>query len=67
MGKLSLKAKNPFGQDIELASPKNLLGLGLFAVMLAAIGATVAWASSQKGRVTSSIDGLHARMRGVGG
>ena len=66
MGKLSLKAKNPFGSDIELVSGKNLVGLGLFAVMVAGIGVTVAWATSQKGRVTGSIDGLHTRLRSVG-
>ncbi len=64
MGKFSLKAKNPFGSDIELVSGKNLLGLGLFAVVVAGIGVVAAWATSQKGRVTGTIDGLHARMRG---
>lgn len=65
MGKLSLKAKNPFGKDIELVSGKTWIGLGAFAIVIVALGGMVSMAKSRTSVVTSGVDGLYTRLRGV--
>ena len=66
MNKLSLKAKNPFGSDIELVSGKTWIGIGAAAVLVASFAAMYGWAKSKTKTVTSPIDDLHARLRKVG-
>jgi len=66
MGKLSLKAKNPFGSDIELVSGKTWIGVGAAAVLVASFVAMYGWAKSKTAKVTSPIDDLHQRLRSVG-
>lgn len=66
MKKLSLKAKNPFGSDIEVFSGKTWIGLGAAAVVVAGFVAMYTWAKGQTSKVTSPIDDLHARLRKVG-
>jgi len=66
MGKLSLKAKNPFGSDIELVSGKTWVGVGAAAVLVAVFVGLYGWAKGQTTKVSSPIDDLHARLRGVG-
>ncbi len=63
MGKLSLKAKNPFGQDLELASGKTWLGLGAMAVVTVVFMGMVAFVRGKSGAATGSIDALHDRLR----
>jgi len=59
MGKLSLKAKNPFGSDIEMFSTKTWIGLGAGAFIVAAFTGMVLFF---KGKQQSGIDALHSRL-----
>lgn len=63
MGKVSLKAKNPFGEDIEVFSTKTWIGLGAGAFIVAAFTGMVIFF---KGKQTSGIDALHAKMGELG-
>ncbi len=62
MGKLSLKAKNPFGEDIEVFSTKNWIGLTVGAAVVAVFAGMVGFFRGKAGAVGSGIDALHARL-----
>jgi len=64
LGKISLKAKNPFGKDLDMGKPKTYLGLGLMAVAVVIFGGMVIWVKGKSSLVTGSIDDLHNRLRG---
>ena len=66
MGKLSLKAKNPFGSDIEIFSTKTWIGLGAAALVVSIFGAMVIMAKSVTKRASKGIGALHARLEAVG-
>ena len=66
MGKLSLKAKNPFGSDIEIFSKKTWIGLGAMAGIVVVFGGMIMFLKGKSGSVVGSIDGLHDRLRQVG-
>jgi len=65
MGKLSLKARNPFGKDIELVSMKTWIGLGGFAVMLGTLAVMVSWVKGRAEKVGNPIDMAWAAMEGA--
>jgi len=56
MARISLKAKNPFGQDIEVLSLKTWIGLGAFAVVLAGLGIMVRFITQQSKALANPIE-----------
>ena len=63
--KISLKAKNPFGGDIELASWKNLAGLGLFATMMGVIVVVAVGVKNRAEKLANPIDELWREVKGA--
>ena len=63
--KISLKAKNPFGGDIELASWKNIAGLGLFAGMMGVIVVVAVGVKNRAEKMKNPIDMMWDTVKGV--
>jgi len=59
---VSLKAKNPFGSDIEMLNLGTWLGIGAFVVLLGVILLGVNFVVAHAGRVTSPIEGLWSEI-----
>jgi len=64
LGKIDLKAKNPFGKDLDMGNLKTYWGLGLFAGAIVILGGMVVFAKAQAKAATKGIDGLHEKLRG---
>jgi len=62
MARISLKAKNPFGQDIEVLSLKTWIGLGAFAVVLAGLGIMVRFFTQQSKTLINPIESAWAKI-----
>ena len=63
--KISLKAKNPFGGDIELASWKTIAGLGLFAGMMGVIVVVASGVKKRAEKIGNPIDELWSTVKNV--
>lgn len=67
MGKIvDLKAKNPFGKDLDMGKPKTYIGLGLMAVAVVIFGGMVMFIKGQSGKAVGTIEGLQNRLMGTG-
>jgi len=64
LGKIDLKAKNPFGKDLDMGKIKTYWGLGLFAGLIVVVGGMVAIIKTQAKKLPKGIDGLHEKLRG---
>jgi len=62
MARISLKAKNPFGADIEVLSLKTRIGLAGFAVILAGLGIMVKFLTQQSKTIINPIEAAWARI-----
>jgi len=60
--KISLKAKNPFGSDIEVLSLKTWIGLAGFAVILAGLGIMVKFLTQQSKTIINPIEAAWGRI-----
>ena len=63
--KISLKAKNPFGGDIELASWKTVRGLGLVAGMMGVITVVGVGVKKRAEKIGNPIDDMWNTVKGV--
>ncbi len=63
MGKIDLKATNPFGKDLDMGKLKTYWGLGIMAGVVVVFGGMVMFLKGKTGAVTGSIDDLHSRLR----
>lgn len=61
---VSLKAKNPFGKDIELLSTKTWVGLGAFALVIGGLAVMTNWVINKSATVKSPIGNMWDRMSG---
>lgn len=66
MTKLSLKAKNPFGSDIEVFSTKTWIGIGATALVVAIFGGLLVAARTATKRAAGGIQGIHKKLEGTG-